>query len=108
MVQHLRRLKSAGLTTERFFDALSGIRDDRSLPPPQREALLRLIAIECYVWYLEALRGAPIDRAKLTEEAQRLREEHAVAIKRSPALDPSVELLSRDIGRSAPKDPPER
>ncbi|MEM7675275.1 MAG: hypothetical protein AAF449_04635 [Myxococcota bacterium] len=78
---HVERLRAAGLDTQRFFDALVAIRDDHSLPAAHRTALYRLIASECSIWYLEALRGAPLDRAQMMEEAFRINEQNAAAIK---------------------------
>jgi len=79
---HVERLRAAGLDTQRFFDALAAIRDDHTLPAAHRTALYRLIASECAVWYVEALRGEPLDRAQMMEEAFRINAENSAAIKR--------------------------
>ena len=82
---HVEKLRAAGLDTQRFFDALVGIRDDRGLPDTHRTALLRLVASESFLWYLEALQGRPVDRAKLIEESFRINAEYGAAIrKRAP------------------------
>jgi hypothetical protein len=68
---HLEKLRAAGLDTQAFFAALVDIRDDSALSPPHREALYQIVAMESFIWYLEALNGAPIDRVKAAEEAAR-------------------------------------
>ena len=78
---HVDKLRAAGLDTQLFFDALAGIRDDRQLSKPHRTALYKLVASESFLWYLEALTGAPVDRAKLIEESFRINAENAAAIK---------------------------
>lgn len=79
---HVEKLRAAGLDTQLFFDALVGIRDDRQLPDAHRKALYRLVASESFLWYLEALRGQPVDRAQLISEAFRVNAENSAAIKR--------------------------
>ena len=79
---HVEKLRAAGLDTQLFFDALAGIRDDHQLPDAHRTALYRLVATESFLWYLEALRGKPVDRAQLIEEAFRINTENSAAIKR--------------------------
>ena len=95
---HVDRLRAAGLDTQAFFDALAAIKDDRGLPAPQREALYRLIAMESFVWYLEALRGAPVDRIKLVEEARKVAEEKGVLIARRSPGDAAGALARADLG----------
>ncbi len=94
---HVDRLRAAGLDTERFFDALVSIRDDRGLSAAHRTALYRLIATESFLWYLEALQGRPVDRAKLLEEAFRANAEHDVSIRRSAPGD-AAHTLANKVG----------
>lgn len=96
--EHVDRLRAAGLDTARFFDALTRLRDDTALPKAHREAIYKLIAMESFVWYLEALRGEPIDREKLLEQAKALAEQPAI-VKRTPG-DQAAALASADVGRS--------
>ena len=98
VVAHVEKLRQAGLETESFFNALIAIRDDSALPNAHREALYRMVAMESYVWYLEALRGEPVDRLKLMQEAAKIAEKNDVAIKKRSAGDSSLELLAADIG----------
>jgi ribonuclease HII len=99
VAQHLETLRAAGLSTEEFFDAMVSIRDDSALSNTHREAIYRMIAMESYVWYLEALRGEPIDRLKLMQEARKTIEEHSAAIKKPTPGGPSAALLQKDIGK---------
>ena len=66
---HLQKLRAAGLDTQAFFAALVDIRDDSALSKIQREALYQIIAMESYIWYLDAINGAPIDRDKAAQAA---------------------------------------
>lgn len=97
--EHIDRLREAGFETTKFFDALVKIRDDSALPKAHREAIYKLIAMESFVWYLEAINNEPIDRKKLLEEARKLAEEHSAAIvKRTPG-DTAAALAAADIGK---------
>ncbi len=80
--EHLDRLRMAGLDTQKFFEALVALRDDKALPKNQKEALYKLIAMESFIWYLEALRNEPIDRMKLRDEVERLATEALEASRR--------------------------
>jgi hypothetical protein len=82
VLDHVETLRQAGLDSEAFFQALVGIRDDSTLPNEHRDVLYRLIAMESYVWYLEALRGEPIDREELIKEAQQAAENEQAVIKK--------------------------
>ncbi len=73
---HLTKLREAGLDTQAFFAALVDIRDDTALSPKQREALYQIVAMESFIWYVEALNGSPVDREKAAEEARRVAEDH--------------------------------
>ncbi len=95
--EHLERLRAAGLKTEDFFEALIALRDDSGLPQAHREALYRTIGMESFIWYLEALRGEPVDRIKAAHEAKQIAEENSVAIKRRKDGDSATELVKRDI-----------
>jgi hypothetical protein len=99
VVEHIERLRQAGLDTEAFFQALTAIRDDSALPQSHREALYRMIAMESYVWYLEALRGEPVDRFKLIKEAEEVLLKNDAAIKRSVPGDAAAELATKDISK---------
>lgn len=104
--EHIDRLREAGFETAKFFDALVKIRDDSALPKAHREAIYKLIAMESFVWYLEAITNEPVDRKKLLEEARKLAEEHSAAIvKRTPG-DTAAALAVADIGRTAPGSGP--
>ncbi len=81
VAEHVERLRVAGLDTQKFFDALCQIRDDSALSKVQREALIKLIAMESFVWYLEAVRSERIDRNQLREEVEQVN----AAIKNRPA-----------------------
>ncbi len=67
VAEHVERLRMAGLDTARFFDALVQLRDDKALPEKHRRALIRLVAMESFTWYLEALRNERIDRMALRD-----------------------------------------
>ena len=101
--EHVDRLRKAGLDTQKFFDALIAIRDDAALPKNHREAIYKLIAMESFVWYLEALRNEPIDRQKLLEEATRIAEEHAAAIRTTTPGEKAAALAQADVGTGRPK-----
>ncbi len=89
VAEHLEKLRASGLSTEAFFDALSGIKNDSALPNSHREALYRMVAMESYIWYLEALRGEPVDRIALFLEAKKAAADGEPAIKRkTPAKSP--------------------
>lgn len=104
--EHIDRLREAGFETAKFFDALVKIRDDSALPKAHREAIYKLIAMESFVWYLEAITNEPVDRKKLLEEARKLAEEHSAAIvKRTPG-DTAAALAVADIGKTAPGSGP--
>jgi hypothetical protein len=92
---HLEALRAAGLDTQAFFDALVAIRDDSALSETQRDALHRIIAMESFIWYLEALRGEPVDRIKAAEEARKLADAPAIE-KREPGQT-AAELAKRDL-----------
>lgn len=107
--EHLERLRLAGLDSQAFFEALIEIRDDNGLPTAHREALYKCIAMESFIWYLESLRGEPIDRIKAMQEAAEITIENEAAIKQRRPGDTAVELLKRNIGlkpgeRTAPPD----
>lgn len=101
--EHVKRLRLAGLNTEAFFRALIELRDDAKLPDAHRDALYKMIAMESYIWYLEAIRGEPIDRFKLMEEAKKIAEQNDAAIKRRSPGDSSAELITKDIGATPKK-----
>ena len=101
---HVEKLRAAGLDTQLFFDALVGIRDDRQLTDAHRTALYRLVASESSLWYIEALRGQPLDRAQLMEEAFRINAENSAAIKRRSPGDGGRALSESVAGDpNAPK-----
>src|SRR5688572_7707358 len=102
--EHVNRLLHAGFDTQKFFDALVSIRDDATLPKAGREALFKLLAMESFIWYLEALRHEPIDRMTLLMEAKRIQDEHEAAIRTSTPGEKAAELAQANI--SAPKEPP--
>ncbi len=96
---HVEKLRAAGLDTQLFFDALVGIRDDHQLPDTHRTALYRLVATESFLWYLEALRGEPVDRSRLIAEAYEINAHNSAAIKRRSPGDGAQALAdatSRD------------
>jgi hypothetical protein len=102
--EHVERLRVAGFDTQKFFDALVALRDDTALPRAHREALYKLIAMESFVWYLEAIRNEPIDRVKLLEQAAKVLVEHGAAIRRTEPGETAAALARADIGKdgSAP------
>ncbi|MCK6547245.1 hypothetical protein L6R52_15445 [Myxococcota bacterium] len=102
VVAHVEKLRQAGLQTEAFFDALISIRDDSTLPTAHRDALYRIVAMESYVWYLEALRGEPVDRFKLMAEAKKIAEKNDAAIKQKKPGESSLELATKDISIAKP------
>ena len=63
IAEHLSAMQSAGTDTEAFLAALRRIRGDLRLQDAEREQLHHAIATECYFWFLEAVSGAPVDRA---------------------------------------------
>lgn len=99
VAEHIEALRAAGLSTEDFFSALCAIRDDSALPNAHREAVYKMIAMESYVWYLEALRGEPVDRLKLMEEAAKVAEENSAAIKKPSPGGASAALVQKDISK---------
>lgn len=84
VAEHLEKLRGSGLSTEALFEALSAIKNDSALPNAHREALYRMVAMESYVWYLEALRGEPIDRVNLLLESKKLLPEEPAIKKKKP------------------------
>jgi ribonuclease HII len=103
VVEHIERLRAAGLDTEAFFHALTAIRDDSALSNAHREALYKMIAMESYVWYLEALRGEPVDRFKLLKEAEEVLIRNEAAIKKRSPGDSAAELATKDISKTPDK-----
>lgn len=102
--EHIDNLRNAGLDTQKFFDALTHIRDDSALSKTHLEALKKLIAAESFIWYMEALRDEPIDRVKLREEALKIAQEHEAAIVAEQAGGKAAQLLEKDIGAGAPTE----
>jgi hypothetical protein len=98
--EHVDKLREAGLDTQKFFDVLCGIRDDSALPRAHRESIYKLIAMESFVWYLEALRNERIDRIKLREEVNKIGAEYSAAIRAQKPGDKAAALAERDIGES--------
>lgn len=101
--EHVDKLREAGLDTQKFFDALVGVREDSGLPRAHREAIYKLIAMESFVWYMEALRDERIDRQKMTEEVNKLGAEYDAAIRKKQQGDKAAALVQSDIGAGAPK-----
>lgn len=95
--EHIDRLRAAGMDTARFFDALTLLRDDSALAKPHRDAIYKLIAMESFIWYLEALRNEPIDREKLLAQAKEIAAQPAI-VKRTPG-DQATQLAKADIGK---------
>ena len=60
---HLRNLRRAGLDGDAFIQALIEIRDDTQISEDDRQRLYLIIAMESYIWHIEAASGAPVDRA---------------------------------------------
>ena len=102
--EHVNNLREAGLDTQKFFDALVAIRDDSALSKTHREALYKLISMESFVWYLEAIRNEEIDRVKLADEVNKITAEYDAAIRTENPGDRANQLLKRDIGKKK-KDP---
>ena len=102
---HLKRLQAAGLETEAFFNALLEIRDDTALPKAHREALYKVIAMESFIWYLEAIRGEPVDRFRAMEAAAEIASQNEVAIKKRRPGDTAAALVGADIGFQDGVDP---
>lgn len=100
--EHVDKLREAGLDTQKFFDALVGIRDDTALPRAHREALYNLVAMESFVWYMEALRDERIDRVKLAEQVNTVGAEYEAAIRKQGDGDKAAALVERDIGAGRP------
>ncbi len=96
--EHLKKLQAAGLQTEAFFEALISIRDDTALPKAHRDALYKVVAMESFVWYLEALRGAPVDRFRAMEALAEIDAQNSAAIKKRTPGDTSAALIQADIG----------
>jgi hypothetical protein len=109
--EHVEHLRGAGFDTQKFFEALIAIRDDTLLSQSHRQALYRLIAMESFIWYLEALRNEPIDRRKLVEEVQSAVAEYDAAIRqqnpgeKAAALVESKQDLAPEAG-PPPVEPP--
>lgn len=101
--EHVDRLRAAGLDTARFFDALTLLRDDSALPKAHRDAIYKLIAMESFIWYLEALRNEPIDREKLLAQAKEIAAQPAI-VKRTPG-DQASALAQADIGKPGAAQP---
>lgn len=101
--EHIDKLRCAGLDTQMFFDALVGIRDDSVISKDQRDALYKLVAMEGFVWYMEAIGGKHVDRVALAEKAAELAVENAAAIKKRTPGDTATALLDSSVKR-APAD----
>ena len=97
--EHVNALREAGLDTQKFFDALVGIRDDSALSKTHREALHKLVAMESFVWYLEAIRNEEIDRIKLADEVNKITQEYSASMRTEKTGERANELLKRDIGK---------
>src|SRR5688572_23995291 len=98
--EHVERLRAAGQDTQRFFDALVALRDDSALSKTHRDAITKLVAMESFVWYLEAIRNEPIDRVKLADEARRINQEQAsAATKKAPGENAATALAQANIGK---------
>ena len=58
-------MQEAGTDTQAFLRALERVRSDIRLEDAEREMIHQAVAMECYVWFLEAVLGEPIDRKEL-------------------------------------------
>lgn len=101
--EHVDKLREAGLDTQQFFDALIGIRDDTALPRGHKEAIYKLLAMESFVWYLEALRDEQIDRVKLRDEVNQIAAEYDAAIRKQQPGEKAAVLAQKDIGAGPKK-----
>jgi len=102
---HLQKLRAAGLDTQAFFAALVDIRDDSGLSEAHRDAIYQAIAMESFIWYLEALNGSPMDRAAAAEAIKKLAEGQA-AIEKSEDTLPPTEFPNQEITvRQRPPEP---
>jgi ribonuclease HII len=97
--EHVNTLREAGLDTQKFFDALVAIRDDSALARPQRDALYKLVAMESFVWYIEAIRNEEIDRTKLADEINKLAIEYDAAMRTEKPGERAADLLKKDLGK---------
>ncbi|MFO0728593.1 MAG: hypothetical protein U1E65_32755 [Myxococcota bacterium] len=107
--EHVDRLREAGFDTAKFFDALVALRDDVALPRAHRESIYKLLAMESFVWYLEAIRNEPLDREKLLVEARKIQEELSAAIAKPEGPGGVAEkLAAANVGKAPAKaaEPP--
>ena len=98
--EHVDKLREAGLDTQKFFDCLVGIRDDTALPKAHREAIYKLIAMESFIWYMEALRNERVDRIKMRDEVNKMGAEYEAAIRKKIEGEKAANLAKADIGES--------
>jgi hypothetical protein len=108
---HLQKLREAGLDTQAFFAALVDIRDDSALSETHREAIYQTIAMESFIWYLEAINGSPMDRTQAAEAIRKLAEAQP-AVERTTGDDEEATLPPADfpqqeitVKQRPPKEP---
>jgi hypothetical protein len=102
VLEHVERLREAGLDTQKFFDALVQLRDDGALPKKHREALYKWVAMESFIWYLEALRNERVDRMAMRDAAMKIAEEHEAAIRKQQEGGEAEALAKADISAKKP------
>ncbi|TNE46689.1 MAG: hypothetical protein EP343_22505 [Deltaproteobacteria bacterium] len=68
IVRHMKALEAALGNEEAYQQALNGIRDDNALTGPQREAIYKTLAQQSLLWYIEALKGEPVDVEELASQ----------------------------------------
>ena len=61
-------MRDAGTDADALMVALKRVRSDIRLEDAEREMIHRAVAMECYVWFLEAVLGEPVDRKQLCSE----------------------------------------
>lgn len=106
-MEHVERFREAGLDTQKFFDALVQLREDKALPKKHKEAIYKLLAMESFIWYLEALRNERIDRMAMRDAALKIAEEHLAAIRKEEPGEAADALSKQDIGeKPAPRARP--
>jgi hypothetical protein len=95
--KHLKAMRDAGVSTQKFLDALTSLQRDPQLSDKQRDALRHMVGLECSVWYLEALAGVTIDREKAARESREILARYDAQDPKPPPELPLFELLTKDI-----------
>lgn len=77
----LDEMRTVGVDQDKAKSVLNKIRDDPNATARDREDFYRALAQQCFVWYLEAIRGKPYTPDEMaflvSQQAEKLEAEEA-------------------------------